>query len=480
MLCHGLSVARKSRVAENRVAENRVAENGEWQQRLSEAVGRCFGRPHDPQAGPVWKAAEGAYLYDVEGRQVLDFRCGYSAINFGHTPQRLIEAAEKQMRSLSQLTQLPSTALIEFAEQLLSFLGCRGTAKVLLNVSGARAIETALKIALHRRPGTIVCFEHGYHGRSLATQPLSDTSTFSEAWPWPGLWRSAGNGEICRLPYPLDDSAIDTHRSPLSMNPHANAWSEVLELWERSLASRDVPLSAVLIEPMLGARGYIAPPKQFFHELLQRTHARGGLVIADEVQVGLGRAGGRLMSRAQGWQPDLVVLGKSLGGGLLPISAVVGAAGLIDLLPNGSESETFAAHPLACAVASAALEWLQELEPKLPQLGTKLRRVFEDIVCRWGLPAEVQGVGVVAVLDWRGAWPNPNFAGLQNDVKPQDPIAQTVARLSQHCLAAGLLLHPSGPDGRRMVFLPPLTVTDEQLEEAGSKFESALASLAGK
>jgi 4-aminobutyrate aminotransferase-like enzyme len=428
----------------------------------------------------VWKAAEGAYLYDVEGRRVLDFRCGYSAINFGHTPQRLIEAAEKQMRSLTQLTQLPSTALIEFAEQLLSFLGCRGTAKVLLNVSGARAIETALKIALHRRPGTIVCFEHGYHGRSLATQPLSDASTFSEAWPWPGLWSRSGNGDICRLPYPREDAAINSTLNPLTRNPRACDWSEVLELWDQCVASRDVPLSAVLIEPMLGARGYIAPPEHFFHELLQRTHERGGLVIADEVQVGLGRGGGRLMSHAQGWQPDLVVLGKSLGGGLLPISAVVGAAGLIDLLPNGSESETFAAHPLACAVASAALDWLQELEPGLPQLGTKLREIFQAIVRRWELPAEVQGVGVVAALEWRGAWPEPNVAGLHSDVKPQDPIAQTVARLSQQCLAAGLLLHPSGPDGRRMVFLPPLTVTEEQLEEAGSKFEAALASLAGK
>lgn len=436
-----------------------MAENQHWQSRLTQSVGRCFGRPHDPQAGPVWASAEHAYLFDVEGKKYLDFRCGYSAINFGHTPDRLIEAAERQMRSLSQLTQLPSTAMIEFAEELLAFLGWQtGLGKVLFNVSGARAVETALKIALCKQRGAIVCFEYGYHGRSLATQPFSDAATFSADYPWPGIW----NGPIYRFPYPADSTrAQDTV-----------SWSDVLQRIEDQLSLSAVPLSAILIEPMLGARGYIAPPNVFFQELQAMAHRFGGLIIADEIQVGLGRGGGRLMSHTQGWQPDLVVLGKSLGGGLVPISAVVGKAELIDSLPNGSESETFAAHPLACAIGVAALRWLIEIELMLPSIGESLRAIFRDIQARWNLPVEIQGHGVVAVLDWRGCWPNNTTSNATSG-----EVAQTVSLLSAHCLESGLLLHPSGPRGTRMVFLPPLTVSTDQLAEGGQKFEAALANL---
>lgn len=439
-----------------------MAENQAWQTRLTQAVGRCFGRPHDPQAGPVWASAEHVYLFDVEGKKYLDFRCGYSAINFGHTPDRLIKAAERQMRCLSQLTQLPSTAMIEFAEELLAFLGWQaGLGKVLFNVSGARAVETALKIALRKQPGAIVCFEFGYHGRSLATQPFSDAATFSVDYPWPGIW----NGPIYRFPYPSDAASVQ----------ETVAWHDVLQQIDDQLSRCDVPLSAVLVEPMLGARGYIAPPNVFFQELRALAHRFGGLIIADEIQVGLGRGGGRLMSHTQGWQPDLVVLGKSLGGGLVPISAVVGTAELIDSLPNGSESETFAAHPLACAIGSAALRWLTEIESALPSIGETLRAIFRDIQARWNLPVEIQGRGIVAVLDWRDGWPNSTEAN-----GALSEVARTVSLLATECLKEGLLLHPSGPSGNRMVFLPPLTVTAEQLAEAGHKFEAALANLLRK
>lgn len=459
---------------------NGVDENEKWHQRLGQAVGRSFGRLHDPQSGPVWQRAEGVYLIDVNGKRYIDFRCGYSAINYGHTPTQLIQAAESQMRMLSQLTQLPSVSMIEFAEQLLKFLGWKSTGKVLLNVSGARAVETSLKIALRRRRGYVVCFQYGYHGRSLATQPFSDAASFSEQWPWPGIW----NGEICRLPYPTDDTLV---AEPAS-------WTEVLQRFEALLAKQSTPLSAVLVEPMLGARGYLAPPDEFFQRLVAIAHKHGGLVIADEVQVGLGRGGGRLTSQSQGWCPDLVVLGKSLGGGLFPISAVIGQADDIDSLPNASESETFAAHPLACAVASAGLRQLESIEPSLPILGEKLREIFRSIVDRWGLPIEVQGRGVVAVLDWRGVWPDRELSpesspesrfeqatGLRGDrAERLAAIAAAVAAVSRRCLEAGLLLHPSGPAGNRMILLPPLIVNEEQMREAGARFEAALGSFLSK
>ena len=439
-----------------------MTENDHWLGRLHAVVGRSFGRPHDPQAGPVWKSADGCWLTAVDGQRYLDFRSGYSATNFGHAPQRLIAVAETQMRGLSQLTQLPSTAMIELAEELLDFLDWH-SGKVLFNVSGARGVETALKIALCRRPGVIVCFESGYHGRSLATQPFSDSATFSEAIAWPGMWK----GQICRLPYPTDGTFAS----------HSASWSEVLQQFGAAVRSFSEPLSAVLIEPMLGARGYLVPPDQFFQQLAHLTHELEGLIIADEVQVGLGRGGGRLMSASQQWRPDLVVLGKSLGGGLVPISAVVGEAQWIDILAPGCESETFAAQPLACAIARAGLRWLKELEPELPALGERLRERFGQAIIKYGLPAEIQGRGVVAVIDWKTKWP---AVGGQSEPVDFAELRQAVALIAQRCLSSGLLLHPSGPIGNRLVLIPPLIVTEAEIEEAGRRFESALEGLLPK
>ncbi len=438
-----------------------MLESEDWLKRLHSVVGRSFGRPHDPQAGPVWSHGEGCWLVDSTGKRYLDFRCGYSAANFGHAPAKLIAVAQQQLGRLTQLTQLPSIELIECAEKVLDFLELRGSSKVHFNVGGARAIESALKIALRRKPGAIICFTSGYHGRSIATQPLSDSVMFAETLPWPGMWR----GDVVKLPYPTGAS--------LSLQPAS--WQGVLEQFEVAIKCRINSLSAVLVEPMLGARGYIAPPDVFFQRLQRLASQAGGLLIADEIQVGLGRGGGRLLSRLQGWEADLVVLGKSLGGGLVPISAVVGSRELIDSLPTGSESETFAGSPLACAVAQAALEELRLLEPGLDLLGAKLQQAMRKVVDEFTLPIRVERHGMSITLNWIQAWPTLSVA---NGVDFVADVSRCVAKVAKYCLDEGLLLHPSGPAGTRLVLIPPLVVTYEEIAQATEKMQAALRRLA--
>ena len=175
---------------------------------------------------------------DADGKRYLDFRCGYSAANFGHAPARLIAVAQEQLAKLTQLTQQPSVPMIELAEKLVGFFDLPADSKALFNVTGARAVETAMKIALQHRAGTIACFQSGYHGRSLATQPLSDSST-KQALPWENIW----GDRMVRFNY----------LTGRTLSRHPASWLGVLEDIQAYIVQYPKQLSAILIEPMLGA-----------------------------------------------------------------------------------------------------------------------------------------------------------------------------------------------------------------------------------
>ena len=180
------------------------------------------------------------------------------------------------------------------------------------------------------------------------------------------------------------------------------------------------------------------------------------------------------MSAEQSWKPDLMVLGKSLGGGLVPISAVVGSGRLIDLLPSGSESETFAGSPLAAAIAMEVMEYLKELEGTAASLGVRLRRRLSEVIVKRRVPAWVGGKGCSAFVEWSQAWPMESSAIGATFL--QD-VSASVAAIASSCLESGLLLHPSGPAGSRLVFLPPLNASESEVETATELFDSALGRL---
>ncbi len=146
-------------------------------------------------------------------------------------------------------------------------------------------------------------------------------------------------------------------RVPWTWSIRSASWHANNRCWDW-IDQQHPSLSAVIVEPAVGARGYIAPPNEYWQSLREVTQRYGVLLIADEIQMGLGRTGHWLLSRYQGWQADLIVLGKSLGGGIVPLSAVIGPQQLVDDLPAGSESETFAASPLAMAIGSEVLNQL--------------------------------------------------------------------------------------------------------------------------
>lgn len=414
------------------------------------------GRSHDPHAGLVIERGAGHEVWDTDGRSYIDFVGGYSTLNLGHAHPRLIAVAQDQLRKLSFYTggNTPERNLLEaqIAKLFETGLSCQtglpvlhpatvtGPAiKVWLSTTGSRAVEIAWKLAYANRPGRLMRFDLSYHGRSLATAQITDTLR-SDALSGSALTDASVESLLGIIPFPRCGSTCDGSctqcESSLAV---AHDW----------LAHHHHSTSAMILEPAIGARGYYFAPPRYYRRLVAMIREHGVLVISDEVQMGLGRLGAMVVSHADGWFPDLLVLGKSLGGGLLPISAVVGHAVGMDRLPQGIESETFAANPLACRIARETLTLLND-ENFLMQVrfeGDRFRSALRN-----ALPeVSVDGRGLASVIDLAG------IAG-----HPAEVAWKWVSRLREK----GLLVHLSGVNRDRIVITPPLNVGASVLEAA--------------
>lgn len=420
----------------------------------------------------VFESGQGARLTTQAGETYFDLTCGYSASNFGQAFPPLVAAATHQLGRLTHVTGEQHVGKIELARALIQMAAAayqlpEDAFRVQLNVTGARAVETAWKAAVAFRPGRILTLSPGFHGRSLATSCISHTARSGpEIQPEGYLVQASGAYPYCAA-------------CPLGLRYPECKLACAEPLWQR-IASEADSISAVLVEPAIGARGYLFPPDEFFQRLRQLTQDHGILMIADEVQTGLGRCGTWLLSAAQGWCPDLVVLGKSLGGGLAPISAVVGRAEVLDAIPAGVESETFAGSPLACSLARTVLETLHtgDWMSRGSEVGESLRKTCRECVADERFAASFGGVisssspAVVCQVEGRGANCIVEFAASSSKQRGSQQIC--AARVADRMLAAGLLVHLSGPYQTRIVMLPPLTTTDEELSEITLRLRTAL------
>lgn len=390
--------------------------------------------------GVVFASGCGARLTDVDGQQWLDLTCGFSTSNFGHNYPPLVEAVQAQLARLTHLTSEPHVGRIRLAEQLLQAMlpGQPPAAlRVVFNSSGARAVESAWKACRQYRPGKLLTLLPSFHGRSIATAVASQTQR--------SIVGQALEAEVLRWPA--------RHYPYCAQCPQGLAFPECgLACGEplfQELTHRADEISAVMVEPVMTARGYIFPPKEYFLKLRRVTAALGISLISDEIQTGLGRCGSLCVAVQQGWQPDLVVLGKSLGGGMLPISAVVGRAEILDAIPRGAESETFAATPLACAAAEKVLQLLETTH--IIRDGQRAGRVLRDQARQFVADCRVEGEGAVCALEFR-------LPG-----RPA-PSAQAAAHdFALRCREQHIRAHLTGPMVTRVVLLPPLTITDEEL-----------------
>ncbi|MGV9391227.1 ornithine--oxo-acid transaminase [Streptomyces olivaceus] len=372
--------------------------------------------------------AEGAWVEDVEGRRYLDMLAGYSALNFGHRHPALVDAAHRQLDRLTLTSRaFHHDRLAGFAERLAALTG---TDMVLPMNTGAEAVESGIKVArkwaydvkgVPADRATIVVAADNFHGRTTTIVGFSTDETARAGFgPFTPGFRVVPYNDLGALEEAVDETT-----------------------------------AAVLIEPIQGEAGVLIPDDGYLAGVRELTRRAGCLFVADEIQSGLGRTGHTLAVEHESVVPDVVLLGKALGGGIVPVSAVVGSREVLGVLRPGEHGSTFGGNPLAAAVGTAVVELLEtgEFQRRAAELGTVLRE---------GLAALV-GRGVVGFRA-RGLW-----AGV--DV---DPALGSGREISERLMREGVLVKDT--HGSTIRLAPPLTVTGEELRGALGTLEKVLTS----
>ncbi|MGW5200150.1 ornithine--oxo-acid transaminase [Streptomyces spiralis] len=372
--------------------------------------------------------AEGAWVEDVEGRRYLDMLAGYSALNFGHRHPALIDAAHRQLDRLTLTSRaFHNDRLAEFAERLARLTG---QDMVLPMNTGAEAVESGIKVArkwayevkgVPADRATIVVAADNFHGRTTTIVSFSTDETARSGFgPFTPGFRIVPYNDLAAMEAAVDETT-----------------------------------AAVLIEPIQGEAGVIVPDDGYLAGVRELTRRAGCLFVADEIQSGLGRTGRTLAVDHEDVVPDVVLLGKALGGGIVPVSAVVGSREVLGVLRPGEHGSTFGGNPLAAAVGTAVVELLEtgEFQRRAAELGAVLRE---------GLTA-LLGAGVVGFRS-RGLW-----AGV--DV---DPAIGTGREISERLMREGILVKDT--HGSTIRLAPPLTVTEGELRSALGSLAKVLAS----
>ncbi|MER6066660.1 ornithine--oxo-acid transaminase [Streptomyces sp. NPDC001792] len=372
--------------------------------------------------------AEGTWVEDVEGRRYLDMLAGYSALNFGHRHPALIEAAHRQLDQLTLTSRaFHNNRLAEFAEQLAELTGLD---MVLPMNTGAEAVESGIKVArkwaydvkgVPADRATIVVAAENFHGRTTTIVSFSTDETARAGFgPFTPGFKIVPYDDLAALEEAVDETT-----------------------------------AAVLIEPIQGEAGVIIPSEGYLAGVRELTRRKGCLFIADEIQSGLGRTGRTLAVEHEDVIPDVLLLGKALGGGIVPVSAVVARREVLGVLHPGEHGSTFGGNPLAAAVGTAVVELLRtgEFQRRAAELGAVLRD---------GL-TELAGRGVLGFRS-RGLW-----AGV--DI---DPAIGTGREISERLMREGILVKDT--HGSTIRLAPPLTITAEELRSALAALEKVLGS----
>ncbi|MFE2588558.1 ornithine--oxo-acid transaminase [Streptomyces anthocyanicus] len=372
--------------------------------------------------------AEGAWVEDVEGRRYLDMLAGYSALNFGHRHPALVEAAHRQLDRLTLTSRaFHNDRLAGFAERLAALTG---TDMVLPMNTGAEAVESGIKVArkwaydvkgVPADRATIVVAADNFHGRTTTIVSFSTDETARSGFgPFTPGFRIVPYNDLAALEAAVDETT-----------------------------------AAVLIEPIQGEAGVLIPDDGYLAGVRELTRRKGCLFVADEIQSGLGRTGHTLAVEHESVVPDVVLLGKALGGGIVPVSAVVGRRDVLGVLHPGEHGSTFGGNPLAAAVGTAVVELLETgaFQRRAAELGAVLREGLAALVAR----------GVVGFRA-RGLW-----AGV--DV---DPALGSGREISERLMREGILVKDT--HGSTIRLAPPLTVTAEELTGALGTLEKVLTS----
>ncbi len=374
----------------------------------------------------VVASASGSWVTDVEGRRYLDCLAAYSALNFGHGHPALLAAAREQLDKLTLTSRaFDHDSLYEFCAELGDL---SGKAMVLPMNTGAEAVETAIKVArkwgyevkgVPAGQATIIVAADNFHGRTTTIVSFStDPVARDNFGPFTPGFRVVPYGDAAAIEAAIDETTV-----------------------------------ALLIEPIQGEAGVLVPPAGFLRQVREVCTRRNVLFVADEIQSGLGRTGALFACDHEGVVPDMYLLGKALGGGIVPVSAVVADADVLGVLKPGQHGSTFGGNPLACAVGRAVVALLAtgEFQARARDLGDRMHAAL----------AELAPLGVTAVRG-RGLW-----AGI--DV---DPAVGTGRAICERLMGLGVLAKDT--HGSTIRLAPPLVISADEVDWAVSRLAEAL------
>jgi ornithine--oxo-acid transaminase len=372
----------------------------------------------------VISSAEGAWVTDVEGRRYLDLLAAYSALNFGHRHPRLVAAAQRQLERVTLVSRAFDHD--QFGPFCAELAALAGMDMVLPMNTGAEAVETGIKTArkwgyevkgVPAGQAVIVTFEGNFHGRTTTIVSFStDPDARASYGPYTPGFRVVPYGDQAALAAAMDERVV-----------------------------------GVLVEPIQGEAGVIVPPPGYLRAVREACTAHGALMIADEIQSGLGRTGTTFACEHENVTPDMYLLGKALGGGIVPVSAVVSSREVLGVYRPGQHGSTFGGNPLACAVGREVVAMLStgELQERSAKLGTHLHDRLS------ALPREV-----VRQVRGRGLWAGVEFAALGG------------REVCERLAARGVLAKDT--HGTTIRLAPPLVIAEEDLDWALDRLEEAV------
>ena len=404
--------------------------------------------------------AHGALMVDVDGNVLIDMASGIGVTGVGNAPAEVVDAVTAQTQKFLHTCSLVTTyePMVRLAEVLNEITPGTFAKKTIFANSGAEAVENAVKMARKAtgRPA-VVCFEGGYHGRTLLTLTL--TSKY-------GLFKQ-GFGpfapDVVRLPIP------SVYRTPAGMTEDQYLDFAIRQLEQAFVAQVDPSAcAAVIIEPVQGEAGFIPVPPRFLQRIRELCTQHGIVMIADEVQCGMGRTGRVFASEHYGLVPDMLVSAKSLGAGM-PIGAVTGRADLMDAAHPGGVGGTYGGNPVACASALAAVETIRR--PEFLSHATRLGEVMREVMGGWQRAYPIVG-------DVRGLGPMM-LAEFVKDQTSKTPLApEDTLAIVKGTVARGVVLMRAGLFSNGVRLLPPLTMPEPMLREALDALGASVATVA--
>ncbi|MEX0819698.1 MAG: acetyl ornithine aminotransferase family protein [Pirellulaceae bacterium] len=396
----------------------------------------------------------GAMIEDVDGNRFLDFNAGIAVCSTGHCHPRVVQAIQDQSSRLIHMsgTDFYYGPQAELARKLAEIVPGAGDRRVFFTNSGAESVEAAFKLARHHtKRKHILAFFGAFHGRTMGALSLTASKVTQQAGFAPLI------PQVSHVDYP------NCYRCPRATD--SGCCFDGLDQIENKLFKRTIPpdeVAAIFVEPIQGEGGYIVPPPEFHARLKALAQRHGILLIADEVQAGMGRTGKMFAMQHWGVEPDIICLAKGIASGM-PLGAIIARDEIMDW-PSGSHASTFGGNPISCAAALETIALLEEgLIANAASVGEYLRERLADLQSRHALIGDVRGKGLMLAIE------------LVRNRETKEPAVDERNTIVQECFQRGLLLLGCGASSIR--FCPPLVIDRNDAATAVEIVDDVLSSM---